>query len=201
MQIVIKKFLYSLTLALLILLPAMAQAATNIGRADLGADPLASDSDNITDSGVLTITSTKLAVIKKAFVDDNSGTEITSGSSVVKGTIVKFVLYIDNSTSSQASDVRLVDQLDKTGFTYQAGSLKWNTSTTATAATVATIFTDTNNGVALTDAISNADAGSVDLAPATYAQVTFGAVSTQANATLNIPAGKIASFMFRARVN
>jgi hypothetical protein len=35
----------------------------------------------------------------------------------------------------------------------------------------------------------------------TYAQVTFGANSTQTNAVLNIPAGKIAAFMFRARVN
>ena len=184
-----------------LLFPAVTQAATNIGRADMGADPLATDTDFITDSGVLTITSTKLAVVKKAFLDDGTGTEIASGSSVVKGTIVKFVMYIDNSTNAQASDVRIVDQLDKTGFTYQTGSLKWNNNTTATAATVATIFTDTNGGLALTDAISNADTGSVDTTPPAYAQVTFGAHSTQTNAVLNIPAGKIASFMFRARVN
>ena len=190
-----------LLLTLLILLPAISQAATNIGRADLGADPLASDTDFITDSGILTITATKLAVIKKAFMDDASGTEIASGSTVVKGTIVKFVMYIDNTTSSQATDVRLVDLLDKTGFTYQAGSLKWNNVTTATAAAVATIFTDTNNGLALTDAISAADVGSVDLTPVTYAQVAMGANTTQTNAVLNIPAGKVAAFMFRARVN
>ena len=71
-------------LVLLALLPAPARAATNIGRADLGADPLASDNDFITDSGPLVINSTKLAVMKKAFLDDNSGTEIASGSSVVK---------------------------------------------------------------------------------------------------------------------
>ena len=195
------KLFRSLALTLLILLPTVVQAATNIGRADLGADPLATDTDFITDSGILTITATKLAVMKKAFVDDASGTEITSGSTVVKGTIVKFVMYIDNTTSSQATDVRLVDQLDKTGFTYQTGSLKWNNATTATAAPVATIFTDTNNGLALTDAISAADVGSVDLTPVAYAQVTFGANSTQANAVLNIPAGKVAAFMFRARVN
>jgi hypothetical protein len=195
-------FLIIFALAVWFLLPAgPSRAAVNIGTANLGADPTSPDNDFITDSAPLTINSTKLTVIKKAFLDDNSGTEITTGSSVVKGTIVKFVMYIDNTTNSQASDVRIVDQLDKTGFTYQTGSLKWNNNTTATAATVATIFTDTNGGVALTDAISAADVGSVDGTPPTYEQIAFGAHSTQTNAGLNIPAGKVAAFMFRARVN
>lgn len=195
------KFLRSLVLAAVILLPSIVEAATNIGRADLGADPLVADSDYITDSGVLTITSTKLAVMKKAFLDDGTGTEIASGSSVVKGTIVKFMIYLDNSTSVQASDVRLVDLLDETAFTYQAGSLKWNNSTTNSAAAVATIFTDTNGGVALTDAISGADVASADTTQTPNDRITMGAHSAQTNAVLNIPAGKIASFMFRARVN
>jgi hypothetical protein len=195
------KFLRSLTLAVVILLPSIVEAATNIGRADLGADPLVADSDYITDSGTLTITSTKLAVMKKAFLDDGTGTEIASGSSVVKGTIVKFMIYIDNSTNVQASDVRLVDLLDEVAFTYQAGSLKWNNSTTNTAAVVATIFTDTNGGVALTDAISGADVASVDTTQTPNDRITMGAHTAQTNAVLNIPAGKIASFMFRARMN
>ncbi len=74
-------------------------AATNIGRANLGADPTPGDTDFITDSATLTITSTTLAVVKKAFLDDDTGTEIVGGSSVVKGTIVKFMIYIDNSTT------------------------------------------------------------------------------------------------------
>lgn len=145
--------------------------------------------------------SSRLTIFKRAFLDDNSGTELPTGSTVVKGTIVKFVIFIDNSTNVQASDLRIADQLDKTAFTYQAGSLKWNNNTTASAASLATIFSDTNSGVALSDAISAADAGSVDLTPPSYALITFGAHSTQTNAILNIPARKIASFMFRARVN
>jgi len=198
-----RKLSHGLVLALLILLPSIVQAATNIGRADMGADPLATDNDLITDSGVLTITSTKLAVMKKAFLDDNTGTEIASGSSVVKGTIVKFMIYLDNSTNAQATDVRFIDLLDEVAFTYQANSLRWNNNITASAAPVATIFTDTNTGasVALTDAISNADVGSADTTQTPNDRITFGAVSTQANAQLNIPAGKIVSFVFRARVN
>ena len=198
-----RKLSHGLVLALLILLPSIVQAATNIGRADMGADPLATDNDLITDSGVLTITSTKLAVMKKAFLDDNTGTEIASGSSVVKGTIVKFMIYLDNSTNAQATDVRFIDLLDEVAFTYQANSLRWNNNVTASAAPVATIFTDTNTGasVALTDAISNADVGSADTTQTPNDRITFGAVSTQANAQLNIPAGKIVSFVFRARVN
>ena len=198
-----RKTAYALLAALLILLPATLQAATNIGRADLGADPLATDNDFITDSGPLVINSTKLAVMKKAFLDDGTGTEIASGSSVVKGTIVKFLIYLDNSTNAQATDVRFSDLLDEVAFTYQANSLRWNNYATASAAPVATIFTDTNGGASqpLTDAASNADVGSADTTLTPNDRITFGAVSSQANAQVNIPAGKIVSFMYRARIN
>jgi hypothetical protein len=189
-------------LALCFLLPAaQGRAAVNIGTANMGTDPTSPDNDFIKDSGTLTINSTKLAVIEKAFLDDNDGTEVTSGSTVVKGTIIKFVIYIDNTTTSQASDVRLVDLLDEVAFTYQAGSLKWNNNTTTSAAPPATIFNDTNYGVSLTDAISSTDVGSADTTQTPNDRITFGAVTDQANATMNIPAGKIAAFMFRARAN
>lgn len=191
-----------LFLTLILLLPALALAAVNIGRANLGADPLPADGDFITDSPPLTITATTLAVVKKAFLDDNSGTEIPSGSSLAKGTFVKFLIYIDNSAAIVASDVRIEDLLDKTAFTYQAGSLHWNNSVTASAAGVATIFSDTNTGPALSDATSAADTGSADtVALPASVRITFGAHSLQANSALNIPAGKIAGFLFRARLN
>ena len=203
MRIHLQKIAPFFLAALLILLPSLVQAASNIGRADLGADPLAADNDFITDSAPLVINSTKLGVMKKAFMDDGSGTEIVGGSSVVKGTIVKFMIYLDNSTNAQATDVRFIDLLDLTAFTYQAGSLRWNNYLTASAAPVATIFTDTNAGtsLALTDAISNADVGSADTSQTPNARITFGAVSVQANAQVNIPAGKIVTFMYRARTN
>ena len=192
-----------LLLTAAVLLPSISQAATNIGRGDLGADPLAADSDFITDSAALVINAVKLAVTNLAFVDDGTGTAIPTGSNVPKGTIVKYMLYIDNSTLFAASDVRLVDLLDETAFTYQAGSLRWNNTVTATAAPVATIFTDTNAGasVALTDAISNADVASADTTQTPNDRITMGAHTAQANAALNIPAGKIVSFMYRARIN
>ncbi len=180
-------------------------AATNIGRANLGADPTPGDTDFITDSATLTITSTTLAVLKKAFLDDDTGTEIADGSSVVKGTIVKFMIYIDNSTNTQSSDVRLEDQLNDTDFTYQANSLSWNNNVTNTATAVATIFANTdtsgtNTGVALTDAISGVDVASADTTVSPDL-VSMGAHTGQTNGVVNIPAGKIVAFMFRARIN
>jgi len=192
----------ALTLALFLLLPSLVLAAVNIGRANLGADPLPADGDFVTDSPPLTITATTLAVVKKAFLDDNSGTEIISGSSLAKGTIIKFLIYIDNPSALAASDVRIEDLLDKTGFTYQTGSLRWNNNVTVTAATQATIFNDANSGPVLTDAATAADTGSADIAalPASV-RITVGAHSLQTNAPLNIPAGRIAAIQFRARLN
>ena len=180
-------------------------AATNIGRANLGADPTNPDSDYITDSPTLTITSATLAVVKKAFLDDDSGTEIVDGSSVVKGTIVKFMIYVDNSTSTQAADVRLEDQLNDTDFTYQANSLSWNNNVTNTGSAAAAIFANTdtsgaNTGVALTDTISAADTASADITVSPDL-ITMGAHTGQTNGVVNIPAGKIVAFMFRARIN
>ncbi len=180
-------------------------AATNIGSGNLGADPdVPGDNDNITDSAVFTITSTTLAVIKKAFLDDATGTELTSGSQVASGTIVKFMIHIDNSTGVEVKDVRIEDLLNDTDFTYQANSLFWNNMVTNSGATVATIFGNTdgdgaNTGVQLSQAVDG-DVGSVDAAVSPD-RVTMGAHSAQTNGTLNIPAGKIAAFIFRARVN
>jgi len=204
MRLKTQPFLIILALAFGFLLAAgPAKAAVNIGTANLGADPTSPDNDFITDSAALTISSTQLTVVKRAFVDDNTGTEIASGSSVVKGTIVKYMIYLDNSTSAQATDVRFVDLMDEVALTYQANSLRWNNNVTNTAATVATIFTDTNAGasVALTDAISGADVGSADTTQSPNDRITFGAVTAQANAILNIPAGKIVSFIYRAKIN
>lgn len=190
-----------LIVSIIVLLPTLALAAVNIGRANMGADPTNPDNDLITDSPPLTITSSALAVVKKAFLDDSTGTEIPSGSTVAKGTIVRFLIYIDNSSAMAASDVRIEDLLGETAFTYQAGSLKWNSAATVSGATAATIFSDTNGGAALTDAISGADVGSADTSLTPNDRITFGAHSAQANSVLNIPAGRIAAFLFRARIN
>lgn len=186
---------------LLGLLPQAGMAATNIGKGNWGADPQSPDTDNITDSPTITINSVAIAVAMLAFVDDATGTLIASGSTVAGGTIVKFMIYVDNSTAVAMNDVRLEDILNETTFTYQAGSLKWNTASTNTASALATIFSNTDTGTALTDAISGADVGSADVTQTPADRITVGVHSAQTNAALNIPAGKIASFLFRARVN
>ena len=193
-------------LLLLCLITGSAYAATNIGRGNIGADPTVPDTDYVTDSAVLTITSANLSVVKVAFVDDDTGTQIADGSSVVKGSIVKFMIYVDNTTATAALDIRLQDLLNEVDFTYQTNSLSWNNNVTASAAALATIFSNTdtsgaNTGVALTDTISGADVASADVTQTPDDRVTIGAHTAQTNAQLNIPAGKIASFMLRAQIN
>ena len=193
-------------LLLLCLITGSAHAATNIGRGNIGADPTVPDTDYVTDSAVLTITSANLSVVKVAFLDDDTGTQIADGSSVVKGSIVKFMIYVDITAATTALDVRLQDLLNEVDFTYQTNSLSWNNNVTASAATLATIFSNTdtsgaNTGVALTDTISGADVASADVTQTPDDRVTIGAHTTQTNAQLNIPAGKIASFMLRAQIN
>jgi len=194
-----RKLIFSIILLLLHSFSSV-WAATNTGRGNLGADPALPDIDFVTDSPTLTVTSANLAVVKVAFVDDNTGTQIADGSTVAAGVIIKFIIYVDNTTTATVNDVRIDDFLNDVGFTYQVGSLLWNNNITATVATLATIFTDTNGGIALTDTVSVADVGSANIAVSPDS-ITFGAYSTQVNAALNIPAGTIASFMFRARAN
>lgn len=183
---------------------APAMAGTNVGRANFGADPDAGDADNITDSATITVTAAALSVVKLMFADDGTGTLIASGTSVPRGTVVKFMIYIDNPTGVAIQDVRIEDLLAEADFTYQANSLYWNNMTTASGAAPAAIFTDADAGgagVQLTQAVDLADVGSIDTTLSPNDRFTVGAHTAQTNAQLDIPAGRIAAFIFRATVN
>ena len=156
---------------------------------------------DLTNSGVFNLLGTQLAIVKIAFTD--GGVQLSSGDTLPKGTTVKFVLYVDNTTDAPANDVRMEDLLSDTDFSYTASSLSWNNNVTATGATAATIYSDTDlggSGVALTDTVSGADAGSANVSGSPDS-ITFGAHATQTNATVNIPGGQIVAFMLVATIN
>lgn len=146
----------------------------------------------------ITINSASLALVKQA--RDLSGTVLADGTDVSAGQEIYFLLFVDNPTSGAALDVRLVDAIDDTGFTYIDNSLA--TALLPSGANDAAIWsggwTPLSDAVGLPDDIascldSNAIPGR-DL-------LTVGADPTQTNQQLDIAAGTLRAIRFRVRVN
>ncbi len=182
-----------------------AQAATN-----QATDP-GGGGVGLTDSGNVTVNSTTLVLRKLVFDTSNNclasdyGDAACNGgatsAAVPAGTTVNFLIYVDNSTDSQADDIQIVDALDETasGFSYVDNSLTWNNNSTNTGTALATIYTDAA-GTALTDLESGADiASAVDTgaSPAGRDDISVGD-SAGGNATANITDGKIFALRFQA---
>ncbi len=62
------------------------------------------------------------ALVKQA--RDLSGTVIPDGSDVNSGQDIYFVLYLDNFTSARATNIKIIDLLDETAFTYVLNSIE-----------------------------------------------------------------------------
>jgi hypothetical protein len=125
--------------------------------------------------------------------DPNCNAGATSAT-VASGTTLKFLIFVRNTTALALSDVRIQDVIDitATGFTYAAGSMKDETAQPDTA-TIASIFTAADTGTVLTDAVDS------DVASVTGGStMTIGAVTGQANATLNIAANTTFGLLFQA---
>jgi uncharacterized repeat protein (TIGR01451 family) len=163
--------------------PSAVLAADNLATGDI-----AGQSGDLTNSNTFTIGSTTLTLVKTAFLTD--GTELTSGASVPKGTHVRFMVYIDNTTAVAASDVNVADVLD-VAFSYQAGTIKVDNSE-ATAATTADIYAAVNATSVLTDAVDG------DVASITGTTVSVG--SGTSNAQLNIAASMVWAILFETEV-
>jgi uncharacterized repeat protein (TIGR01451 family) len=164
--------------------PGSAYAADNTATGDIagvGAD--------LTDSNIFTVNLSTLALVKTAFLTD--GTQLTSGDAVPSGTLVRFMIYIDNPTAVDVSDVNVQDVLDPT-FTYQAGTIKVDNSQ-ATGATEAAIYAAVNATGALDDAVDL-----VDVAGITGATVSAG--SSAGNQQLDILASRVWAMLIEVRV-
>lgn len=168
----------------LVLAPAIARAADNIAVANIaGVDA------DLNDSNTITLTSNTLGIVKAAFL--SNGTPITSGSTLARGTVVKFVIYLDNTTAAPIDSVNISDVLAAT-FSYQAGTMKVDTSQN-TGATVANIFTAVNATAALTDVVSAADVAGV-----TGSTVSAGGGA--GNGMVTAPAGKVWALLFTVKM-
>lgn len=172
---------------------APALAATNQGTGDIAGDASA-----LAASNVFTLNSATLALVKKAFLSD--GTPLSSGSSIPKGTIVKFLIYINNTTPVGVNDVSAQDVLDPT-FAYQTGTIKVDNTVAScaaaacTAAEEALVFTAVDGQTARTDGVDG------DVASYTVASKTIDLGNqAQTNLQLDIAASKVWAVLFTVKV-
>ncbi len=179
-----KPFAFAVALGVAVLalgfFPSNALAADNDATGDIGGD-----ATDLTDSNTFTLNSTTLALVKTAFLTD--GTQLTSGATIPKGTLVQFMVYIDNSTAIAVDDVNVQDVLD-VAFTYQAGTIKVDNSQN-TGATEAAIYAAVNATAALDDAVDGVDEAGIS-------GTTISAGSGAGNAQLDIAGSKVWAMLF-----
>jgi uncharacterized repeat protein (TIGR01451 family) len=150
---------------------------------------IAGGAGTVNNSNTFTINSTTLALVKAAFLAD--GTPLASGTSVPRGSLVKFMIYIDNATTVPADSVNISDVLDPL-FTYQAGTMKVDNSV-ATGATAAAIYAAVNAASAVTDAVGAGDVAGIS-------GTTVSAGLAAGNDIVTIPANRVFAVLFSVRV-
>ena len=169
------------------------QAATNTGTGDIAGVP-----GDLTPSNTVTLTSATLALIKRAFLTD--GTALTSGASLPKGTLVKFMIYINNNTTVGANDVSVQDAL--VGFAYQAGTIKTSNTVANCAAVLCTpaeeaaIYTAVNTGTAKTDGTPDDEASYTG----GTTTIDLGNQNVVTNSQLDVAASKVWAVLFTVKM-
>lgn len=158
--------------------PIGAQAADNTATGDIagvGAD--------LTDSNTFTLSTTTLGLVKTAF---RNGVELTSGDTLPRGTLVQFMVYVDNPTTFTVGDVNISDTLDP-AFVYQAGTIRVDNSA-VTGSTNASIYAAVSVAAPVSDA-TDADAAGIN-------GTTISAGSAGGNAQVDIAASAVYAVLF-----
>ena len=164
--------------------PAVTFAADNQASGDI-----AGNAANLGNSNTFTINSSQLSLVKSAFLMD--GTPLASGTTVAKGTPVKFLIYMDNTTTVPVDSVNVQDAL-AASFVYQPGTIRVS-SAANTGSTAAAIYAVVNAAAPLADAVSNADVAGI-----TGTTISAGAVA--GNALVTVPASKVWAVLFTVKV-
>jgi parallel beta-helix repeat protein len=137
-----------------------------------------------------------LSLVKRAFQPD--GTPLANGAALPAGTLVKYLLYVNNPAGAVA-DVSVQDVLDP-AFGYVAASMRIDASTDAcvgavcTPAEEAAILAAAEGGAAGTDAVDG------DVVSVTGSTLDAGNQAA-ANAQLDIAAGKVWAIVFTVKMN
>ena len=119
----------ALTLGVLLTLSHVAQAEDNTGTGDVAGDTAA-----LVDSNIFQLFSTgaALTLVKTAFLTSD-GTQLTTGATLTQGTLVDFMIYVNNAGSVAIIDTSIQDVLGPL-FVYQPGTIHVDNSQTCAAA-------------------------------------------------------------------
>jgi hypothetical protein len=130
-----------------------------------------------------------LTLVKQAILASD-GSPITNSSTLPRGTVFKFLIYVDNIGPAR-TDVSVQDVLDP-AFAYSTGSLKVDNSA-ANGSTVGAIYTAVNGTSPLTDVID------ADVASISGSTIDVGNRFV-ANGRLDIAANRIWALLFTVRM-
>ena len=119
----------ALMLGVLLTLGSVVQAEENTGTGDVAGDSAA-----LVDSNVFVLNSSgaALTLYKRAFLTSD-GTQLTSGDTLPSGTLVDFMIYVNNSGSIAVNDLSIEDVLGPL-FIYKTGTIRVDNSQTCAAA-------------------------------------------------------------------
>ena len=184
----------ALMLGVFLILSPVAQAADNTGTGDVAGDPAA-----LADSNIFQLFGTALGLAKAAFLTVG-GTQLTSGATLPTGTLVDFMIYVDNKASVVVTDTSIQDVLDPL-FLYQAGTIRFdNTHINCVGAACipaeeVTIYTAALGGTVVSDAVDGPDVGS-------FAGVTVdvGDEVIAGNGQLDAAANRVLAVIFTVQV-
>ena len=113
----------ALMLGVLLTLGQVAEAAINTGTGDVAGDTAALLDSN--DFELLSSGAT-MTLVKTAFLTSNAS-QLTSGATLPAGTLVDFMIYVNNSGSVVINDTSIQDILDPL-FVYQADTIRVDNS-------------------------------------------------------------------------
>jgi hypothetical protein len=182
-------------LGVFLILSPVAQAADNTGTGDVAGDAAA-----LADSNIFQLFATPaLGLAKTAFLTVG-GTQLTSGATLPTGTLVDFMIYVDNKASVVITDTSIQDVLDPL-FLYQAGTIRFDNThiNCAGAACIpaeeVTIYAAALGGTAVSDAVDGPDVGS-------FAGVTVdvGDEVIVGNGQLDAAANRVLAVIFTVQV-
>ena len=170
--------------AAVLMIPGSAMAAPNQGTGDIGGI-----NADLANSNIFSLSSTTLALSKTAFLTD--GTRLNTGDTLPRGTVVQFMIYIDNPTAFDVYDVSIQDVLD-TAFAYQTGTMQVDNSA-STGDTPTQIYTAVSGGAAVTDNPLDGD-----VASAVGVTIDVGNSVVGTNGDLDIAPSSVWAILFEA---
>lgn len=135
-------------------------------------------------------------IVKKAYLAD--GTPLTSGITIPKGTMIKFMLYINNTGSAKA-DVSVQDVLDTGAFAYQTTSIKVDNTVDSCALAACTVGEEAALFSAVDDNAAGSDGADGDSVSHTAGTIDAGNQNA-ANGQLDISANKLWVILFSVKI-